>query len=235
MKRLFIIILVILLSGCQMKSGEISLVTDDNVKISGDLLVGGGYQPLKNEKPNGEKYDVAVILLHNLGSNKKIYKEFSSFLNSKGFTTLAIDFRGHGGSGGNVGDYSSYLKDVTAAKKFLKEKGYTQIYLVGGSIGANVAVRSAVDNDVQRILLLSPGLNYKGITVLDVVNEYRGELYILSPESNQEEIKFAVTLKDYYLGTKKIRPESMTNEHGDKIVEEKNEDIYATLLWFLTK
>ena len=224
MKRLLLVLLLlVLVVGCQ-ESGPVDMFTEDGVKISGDFLVGNG--TLGSE--------TAVILLHNLGGSKETYKNFANYLNTQGITTLAIDFRGHGGSEGNREDYSDYVLDVKAAKEFLDSKGYENIYLVGGSIGANVAFRFAAENDVKKVVLLTPGENYNGITVYDVVNDYTGELYMMVSERNGEELQFTWDLKERYRGNKKMRPEK-TDLHGDLILKEENLGVYETMFWFLTR
>lgn len=231
---LFLLVFVIACTS-SFKTGSVTLITDDNLKIAGDLIIGEGYQPLKDEKPAGEMYKAGVILLHNLEGSKETYKNLAVFLNSKGFTTLAIDFRGHGSSTGIKEDYSKYENEIDAAVQLFKSQNYEEIYLIGGSIGANTAVRYAASHpEIKRIVLLSPGMDYHGITIFDVINNYRGELYIIAPEGIESEVKLAWDLKEYYLGTKKLLV-LPSNEHGDQMVKTENGINYVQILWFLTR
>ena len=53
------------------------------------------------------------------------------------------------------------------------------IAIVGASIGANVALNyAASDPLIKAVVLLSPGLNYKGVTTSDTIKQYKGPIYI---------------------------------------------------------
>ena len=58
---------------------KVTLATEDNVKISADFVKGN---------------DQGIILLHMLGNDKSSWQDFKP----KVYTTIAIDFRGHGDS-----------------------------------------------------------------------------------------------------------------------------------------
>jgi alpha-beta hydrolase superfamily lysophospholipase len=142
------------------KMGEnISFNTSDSVKIAATFY--------KAQNPNG----AAVILLHMRARNRSDWVAFAAKLNGAGFDALAIDFRGHGESGGvNVNnfsdsDYQNLILDVKAADSYLKNKNAnTKIAIAGGSIGANTALNYAVQNpNIVAVVLLSPGLDYKGV------------------------------------------------------------------------
>ena len=58
---------------------------------------------------------------------------------------------------------ASWLQDQPGIKK-------DRIAIAGASVGANVALRyAAVNEDIAAILLLSPGINYKGLRTDDVI------------------------------------------------------------------
>ena len=142
------------------KMGEnISFNTSDGVKIAATFY--------KAQTPNG----VAVVLLHMRAKSRGDWMEFAAKLNNDGFDALAIDFRGHGESGGtriesfSGQDYQNLKLDVAAADEYLKSKDpNVKIVLTGGSIGANTALNYAVQNpETKAVALLSPGLDYKGV------------------------------------------------------------------------
>lgn len=142
------------------KMGEdISFVTSDGIKIAATLY--------KAENPS----KTGIILLHMRAKSRADWEDFALKLNSAGFDALAIDFRGHGDSGGtrvdqfSNQDYQNLSLDVAAAYKYLKSKEpSTNIALIGASIGANVALNYAVQNtNTVAVVLLSPGLDYKGL------------------------------------------------------------------------
>jgi len=140
------------------KMGEnISFNTNDGIKIAATFY--------KSQNPNG----VGVILLHMRAKSRGDWADFAAKLNDAGFDALAIDFRGHGESGGvsvnkfSESDYQKLTLDVAAAEDYLKNENI-KITIAGGSIGANTALNYAVQNpNVKAVVLLSPGLNYKGV------------------------------------------------------------------------
>lgn len=139
-----------------MKSLEIKLITADEVEITGTYIPGS--------LPFG------IVLLHMMPAVRQSFDALAGTLAEAGFHTLAIDLRGHGESEG--GDYQTFTEeqhqksilDVKAAVGYLhKQNPDLRIGFVGASIGANLAIQYAAANPTAFVVLLSPGLNYKGI------------------------------------------------------------------------
>jgi alpha-beta hydrolase superfamily lysophospholipase len=132
---------------------------------------------------NSEK---AVILIHQFRRDKSSYEDFAKKLKENGFSSIAIDLRGHGKSSGKWQDFSdddfrAMKNDVLAAKKFLEEKNKTKIFIVGASIGANTALNFAAENqEIRGIVLLSPGIEYHGINVEDSILKNKVPVYIFA-------------------------------------------------------
>jgi dienelactone hydrolase len=72
--------------------------------------------------------------------------------------------------------------DVKAAKQFLvtqKNINPNNIAIVGASIGANIALNyAASDPSIKAVVLLSPRLDYKGVTTSAAIKQYKGPIYI---------------------------------------------------------
>jgi len=166
---------------------QVSFLTDDKV-----LIVGTYYSPSPSNK-NTSAY--AIILLHMLGRDRNDWNPLaSSFRNSSnGYAVLSIDLRGHGESVNQNGkaisfqsfspnDFNRMVLDVKAAKQFLvTQKGINpnEIAIVGASIGANVALNyAASDPSIRAVVLLSPGLNYKGVITSDSIRKYVNPIYM---------------------------------------------------------
>jgi len=76
------------------------------------------------------------------------------------------------------------LLDVKSAYDFLKEKG-KEVSIIGSSIGSNLAlIFAASHQDVNKIVLLSPGLDYKGLKTEDAIAVYRGKVLIVASEED---------------------------------------------------
>jgi pimeloyl-ACP methyl ester carboxylesterase len=86
----------------------------------------------------------AVLLLHGLASNARIWDGVASRLAGAGLRVVALDLRGHGASDqpGSGYDFTSVGHDLAAA---LGGLGLERPALVGHSWGANVALQFAAD------------------------------------------------------------------------------------------
>ena len=113
----------------------------------------------------------AVILLHMLRRSRTDWDSIAKWLQKNGYTVIVPDLRGHGQSSGNwekftPEDFNKMTFDVAAMKSVLENQGadVKRLAIIGASIGANVAFNyAATDPDVKTVVLLSPGLEYKGV------------------------------------------------------------------------
>ncbi len=148
---------------------SLTLHTDDDVDLAAD------WYPV----PDARRF---AILLHMRPGKKEDWPAWAAALNAKGVACLAIDQRGSGRStqGGLLDvrrftdeDDRKRLLDAKAAFEELRDgQGATEAstILVGGSIGANVAIRFAADHPgIPLVIALSPGLDYHGVTTVDAI------------------------------------------------------------------
>ena len=195
---------------------EITFITEDGVKISGNY-----FKPKKEHAP-------VFLLLHMMPSTKESWNSFSTHLQEKGFAALAIDMRGHGNSTDKNGlklDYKEFkdhehrdsMKDIAAAKEFLAGQANVDISrmaIAGASIGANLALwQASIDKDVKILILLSAGLNYRGIQAAQLVPGYSGRVYILASVGDTNAAKSSKELFDIFSGDKELEI-IQGNSHG---------------------
>ena len=81
--------------------------------------------------------------------------------------------------------------DVKAAKQFLittKNANPNYISIVGASIGANIAINyAALDPTIKSVVLLSPGINYRGVSTEQAITKYKNNsIYIAATEGDSE-------------------------------------------------
>ena len=145
---------------------EMTVEAADGLAIRGSLLA-----------PLTSGADPGVILLHMLGDDRTVWGEvgLAADLVAAGYAVLVVDMRGHGETGGApdwtlaADDLGRVWDDFTARDTV--DKGRTAV--VGASIGANMALRLGADRpDVGAVVLLSPGLDYRGVTTADQLAVY---------------------------------------------------------------
>ncbi len=134
--------------------------------IDGELIA-GLYYSVQNARGG-------VAFLHMMPATKESWDGLAARLQQLGYVGLAVDLRGHGESSGGPRGYQHFgdaehqksILDVDAAVKFLFSKGIVehQLVLMGASIGANLALKYLADHhEIKTAILLSAGLNYRGI------------------------------------------------------------------------
>ena len=123
--------------------------------------------------------NLGVIFAHGAVFNKESWYFLCRKLQSKGVTSISIDFRGYGNSKKGSSDDKAY--DILGAVGYLKSKGFKNIALVGGSMGGAAilnALEIKTDESLKKVVLLSPasdiGINNSTIEKLFVASEDEG-------------------------------------------------------------
>ncbi len=101
--------------------------------------------------------DKAVLLVHGWTATPYEVKRLGVYLNENGYTVLAPLLSGHGTKPQDLENikWTDWLKDIIKAYQELK-KDYTQVYIIGNSLGANLAVALAKDRaDIAGLVLLA--------------------------------------------------------------------------------
>lgn len=101
--------------------------------------------------------ELAVIFAHGAIFNKESWYFLCEKLRDQGVTSLSIDFRGYGNSKKGSSDNMAF--DILGAIAYLKDQGYKNIALVGGSMGGMAilnALEMNTDSSLKKVVLLSP-------------------------------------------------------------------------------
>lgn len=160
---------------------EVKLLTEDSKNLVGTFY--------KSEDSRG-----SIILLHMLDHDKSSWIDFAKLLQKNKYSVLAVDMRGHGESDGDWNDFGSdefndMVFDVKAAKLYLVKEGVdvTKLSIIGASIGSNIALKySVADNDVKTIVLLSPGIDYRGVMSGQDMLDYENRPLLIVASSEDE-------------------------------------------------
>ena len=110
-----------------------------------------------------------IVVCHGFVSNKQSMQGISLELVKCGFVVIAIDFRGHGESGGNLGeerelygdDRNKLVDDVYAAVQYLQNLAYvdnSSIGLVGHSMGGANVMGAAIKYPTEINATVSIGM-----------------------------------------------------------------------------
>lgn len=208
----------------------IKLKTKDGVEISGDYYAA----PVSG---------AGVLMLHMMPATRKSYLSFAMKIQEAGWQGLAIDLRGHGESqDGPAGyqlfkdeDHQKSILDVEAGAEFLKLKGAKEIYLAGASIGANLSLQYLAEHsEAKAALLLSPGLNYRGIKTDELIKKVYHTKAIFLTAAKDDDYSYE-TVQGLY----EILPEGVTRElklfdsggHGTKLFETHPELMDTIIKW----
>ncbi len=208
---------------------KITFNTRDGVTITGNY-----FKPTRKDAP-------VFLLLHMMPATKESWNEFAYIIQKNGYAALAIDMRGHGESTEMNGirlDYKEFkdeehrssMNDIASAKEFLAGQSdidMSRIAIVGASIGANLALwQASIDKHVRLIMLLSPGLNYRGILADELAPKFKGFVYILATEGDTKAADSSRKLSGIFPGEIKIDI-LKGNLHGTNMI---NREIMINLL-----
>ena len=155
-------------------SVPVTLVASDGLELAAE------FRPADSTSPAG------AVLVHMLGSDRHAWQSFAQRLQRAGVATIAFDMRGHGESRrqprGSVSfqsfttaEWMAALNDIDAAVIALRERGVDpeRIAVIGASIGANLSLHYAANHpDVAAAVLLSPGLDYRGVDTKRALDRY---------------------------------------------------------------
>ena len=186
---------------------KITFKTKDGVTITGNY-----FKPLKKQAP-------VFLLLHMMPATKESWNEFAAIIQKNGYAAIAIDLRGHGESTDMNGirlDYKEFkdeehrnsMNDIASAREFLagqSDVDMSRIAIAGASIGANLALwQASIDQDVRLIMLLSPGLNYRGILADELAPGFKGHVYILASDGDTKSAEGSRKLAGIFPGETKL-------------------------------
>ncbi|MEB3206362.1 MAG: alpha/beta fold hydrolase [Vampirovibrionales bacterium] len=173
-----------------------------------------------------------VMLLHDLNGTQKDWQPWIPALIDKGYAVITMDLRGHGLSAARgknpkkkpkrftswrlmsskewqeaPSDVIEVLRYTAAHPEQYPRLNSKKIAIIGGSVGANVAMLAG-QRYQHRILglgLLSARLNYKGLEISVGAVYYPGSVFIAASQSDPQTFESAKRLFQLSQGQKSIR------------------------------
>ncbi len=139
---------------CCITPGDLGLSYESVTFTSDGIKFAGWYIPSRNR--------AAVILLHGYGNNRAMMLGQAQLLAQQGYGVLLYDLRGHGESGGTMRAYGwQDANDVNGALDYLQTRAdvdQTRIGILGFSIGGQIAIRAAAQNQrLKAVIADDPG------------------------------------------------------------------------------
>jgi pimeloyl-ACP methyl ester carboxylesterase len=210
---------------------EVELPMRDRLVIYGRLYVPGmrpeGDEAVASADSGDEegapKYPL-VILLHGLNRNQLAWGELPAVLVKANYAVLALDLRGHGkstrtASGRRVTwrfldkaqwrdlpeDIVSVIRTFRTGEDYPRVDG-KNVALIGEKLGANVAVLAARDSreTVKALTLISPGLDYKGLTPSQAILDFHAPVLLLTSQDDEYANKSTRGLYNWILDSKTL-------------------------------
>jgi len=149
---------------------------------------------LINESPGNK----AVVITHphplyGGEMNNNVVLSIVNAYHQKGYTTLRINFRGVGQSGGSYADGIGEQEDVRATIAYLSDMGKTAIDLAGYSFGARVNAMGLDSYElVDRLVMVSPPVAFMDFSFLGYNSKIRlvisGENDDIAPPAKIKEL-----------------------------------------------
>lgn len=127
--------------------------------------------------PGGARPGPGVILIHMLGSDRQVWDDngLANTLVENGYAVLSVDMRGHGETGSSI-DWPLAPEDLQRAWDHftsLETVDPQRTAVIGASIGANLALVTGADQPaIRTVILLSPGLDYRGVATEGPLEKY---------------------------------------------------------------
>lgn len=133
---------------------RIALRTQDGVRLTAALWAGA-------DEAGADEGPACVVAHGFTGSSRTSHiRRICTTLAALGYTVLAPDLRGHGGSGGLGTAGADEIHDVAAAVAWLRDAGYGFVAVLGWSMGGTAVLRHAgLGGDADAVVSVSaPGL-----------------------------------------------------------------------------
>jgi alpha-beta hydrolase superfamily lysophospholipase len=178
----------------------------------------------------------AVVLVHMFTRTRDDWRPFAERLQASGVTALALDLRGHGGSGGAAAPSAAMGLDVQAAVTALAARpGVRRIGVVGASLGASAALLAAAELPLVRgVVLLSPASDYRGVRLDAALRKY-GDRPMLLVTSSEDPYALR-TVRGMVTDTTTAREQrvSPVAAHGSQLLE-RDPDVASALVDWLRR
>ncbi len=139
-----------------------------------------------------------LLYVHDYGSNAASWEKVIRMHQREGYSIMALDLRGHGGSSDwnftSEDDWYALTEDVRTAMLSLRERGIERIDLIGKGVGANIVLITASGNPtIDHVILVDPS---SSLNVTEAAAAYTQSLLLIT--SSTDEISRPVAEQIYH-------------------------------------
>ena len=186
-----------------------------------------------------------VLLVHQFQLSRTQWGTLPDELATAGYRVLAIDLRGHGESDPYDGNLTDILSDpdgapldVSAGLSYLRGDGQAdpaRIAIVGTSIGANLTVAAAIDEQAATYVSLSARQSAVEIFAGAPADSMTSVFFLASDgDSGGTQAANAQTMFDNTAEPRRIHIYEGTSDHGAAILANQNDAAGMILDWLST-
>ncbi len=154
-----------------------------------------GENTVLNGRLFGDEHAVLVILSHMRPNDQTAWYPFAQALADAGYAALTFDFRGYGASQESKDD-SKLDDDLSAALRYMRERGKEQIFLIGASMGGTASLIVAQGEAIEGVISISAPSEFQGHDARKAIAEIDAPLLLLASEDDTLARISLVELKD---------------------------------------
>jgi pimeloyl-ACP methyl ester carboxylesterase len=181
-----------------------------------------------------------ILFLPDRAGRKEDWQAVAEAALRQGFSVVSVDLRGQGAN--VVGDpptlsneqYYAMTRDGQAGGAWLRAQGVQRLAVVGAGLGANLGIRVAADDPTfQAAVLISPGIEYNGITTRDAVQRYGARpLMNVAGQQDSYSARAAMALDGLATGPKNLLL-LPTSAHGTSLLN-RDPSLPGAILGFIS-
>ena len=168
-------------------------------------------------------------------NDQRAWWDFASEVGGQGYAALTFDFRGYGETGGSQ-DVARIDRDLIAAVRYLRERDYQRVVLVGASMGGTaalkVAAREEFDGLVAGVVAVSAPESFRGLVARGDVGSIKVPMLFVASEGDGSAVDSLESLYERASGFKEQKVYSGDAHGTDLLQGEHAEEFKALLLDF---
>lgn len=193
-------------TGNMLNGPKVTLTTTDGILVTARPYL------VKNAK-------VGAVIIHDIDKDRSETMQFAEELAvACKCSTIAVDLRGNGQSGGSKDDFANMHQDALGGGEYLREQSAKDVYYIGFGLGAQVALEASNEARAPGLVIVSPDPGNRGINLIELINQYQGRLLVSASETDTDSNRMASKLFNTSQVKDRQFAEYKTGGHGIRMV-----------------